>query len=113
MEFQTTQKSIKNNYQHVIKVGYCDLQYLLSCSDPVAYTVRREGWGSDIYTVDMNTAISTGYAPFGNIIPSYELTAKYDRIAADICSSATDYNTLKIKLTSLLNDFVAEAIANN
>ena len=49
MKFKTTQKAIKANYTNIICVGYCDLQHLLTYKTPIAYTVRREGWGADIY----------------------------------------------------------------
>ena len=66
MKFRTTQKAIKQGYNNVISVPYCALQSLLRCEDPIAYTTRVEGWGADVYAFG-DTAIVTGYAPFGNI----------------------------------------------
>ena len=67
MKFKTTQKAVKANYPHIISVGHQKLYYLLSDLNEVAYTVRREGWASDIYELTPNVVISTGYHPFGTV----------------------------------------------
>ena len=78
MKFKTTQKAIKTNYNTIICIPYCGLQNLLNYKSPVAYTVRREGWAADIYDMGGGVAIVTGYAPFGNVRPSYELRERYE-----------------------------------
>lgn len=77
-KFKTTQKAIKASYSTIISVPYCKLQSLLSYESPVAYTVRREGWAADVYDMGGGVAIATGYAPFGNVRPSYELLRRYE-----------------------------------
>ena len=84
MKFKTTQKAIRANYPTVISVPYCGLQNLLNYESPVGYTVRREGWGADIYDMGGGVAIATGYSPFGNIRPSYELRERYETQAEKI-----------------------------
>lgn len=84
MKFKTTQKAIKTNYNTIICIPYCGLQNLLNYESPVAYTSRREGWAADIYDMGGGVAIATGYAPFGNIRPSYELREKYETQAEQI-----------------------------
>lgn len=84
MKFKTTQKAIRANYNKIIYVPYCGLQTLLNYESPVAYTVRREGWAADIYDMGGGVAIVTGYAPFGNIRPSYELRERYETDAKKI-----------------------------
>lgn len=84
MKFKTTQKEIRANFNKIICVPYCGLQTLLSYESPVAYTVRREGWGADIYDMGGGVAIVTGYVPFGNIRPSYELRERYETDAEKI-----------------------------
>ena len=84
MKFKTTQKAIRANYNKIICVPYCALQNLLNYESPVAYTVRREGWAADIYDIGGGVAIVTGYAPFGNIRPSYELRERYETDAEKI-----------------------------
>ena len=81
MKFKTTKKEIEENYAKVICVGYDNLQSLLNYRSPVAYTTRREGWGADIYDMGNGTCIVTGYAPFGNIRPGYEINRKYEEMA--------------------------------
>lgn len=54
-------------YRNVIKVGYCDLQDALKWREPNFYTVGVYGWNADVYVIDYDTVIVTGYRPFGNI----------------------------------------------
>lgn len=84
MKFKTTQKEIRENYNKIICVPYCGLQTLLNYESPIAYTVRREGWAADIYDMGGGVAIVTGYTPFGNIRPSYELRERYETDAEKI-----------------------------
>ena len=84
MKFKTTQKAIWANYNEIIYIPYCNLQNLLNYESPVAYTARREGWAADIYDMGGGVAIVTGYAPFGNIRPSYELREQYEKQAEKI-----------------------------
>ncbi len=108
MKFKTTKKDIMNGYDKIISVGYCDLQSLLRCESEVAYTVRREGWGADIYQFG-NTAIVTGYAPFGNIRPDHELCQKYEKAADQINSNyELSYSERKEKLQELIKAFIEE-----
>lgn len=81
MKYKTTRKEIMSGYKNVISVSYCGLQNLLHYKSPIAYTTRREGWGADIYDVGNNTAIVTGYAPFGNIRADYETCQRFERQA--------------------------------
>jgi hypothetical protein len=106
MKFKTTQKAIKNGYNNVICVGYCSLQNLLNYETETAYTSRREGWAADIYDFG-NTAIVTGYAPFGNIRPGYELCQKYEKAAEKIRYEMT-YPEKKERLKELINEFIEE-----
>lgn len=67
MKKQTTKKAIMSAYRNVIKVGYCDLQDALKWREPNFYTVGVYGWNADVYVIDYDTVIVTGYRPFGNI----------------------------------------------
>lgn len=108
MKFKTTQKEIRSHYENVICVPYCHLQTLLSHSDPIAYTTRVEGWGADIYEVDSNTCIATGYAPFGNIKPGYALCQKWEMKARNRIYKL-QYENRKRSLDIMLKHFVEEA----
>ena len=81
MKYRTTKKAINSSFKTKICVTYCGLQYLLECEQPMAYTTRKEGWGADIYMVNPNVVIVTGYAPFGNVMPSRELREKYENLS--------------------------------
>lgn len=112
---RTSQKAIKEAYQNIIAVGYCNLQSLLDFfyDKERYYTVRREGWGSDVYNFGL-TAISTGYAPFGNIRPSYELTQKYEHKAQELRSISllkTTYPEKRKEAEKLMVEFIKEALA--
>lgn len=108
MKYRTTKKEVNNGYINKICVGYCALQNLLNCVSPVAYTVRREGWAADIYEFG-NTAIITGYTPFGNIRPAYEVVKKYDEKAEKIrYNTKFDWNEQTKQLEKLLKEFIQE-----
>ena len=109
MKFKTTQKAVKAGYTTVIAVPYCDLQYLLNYESPVAYTVRREGWGADIYDMGGGVAIATGYAPFGNVRPSHDLLDRYERTAERIrYDYSISYEAQQNEMHNLQQAFILE-----
>lgn len=109
MKFKTTQKEIRANYNEIICVPYCGLQNLLNYESPVAYTARREGWAADIYDMGGGVAIVTGYAPFGNIRPSYELRERYETGAKKIREYYSfDYEKCKARLRGAIREFIEE-----
>ena len=113
MKFKTTQKEIKANYNTIICVPYCELQNLLNYESPVAYTVRREGWAADIYDMGGGVAIVTGYAPFGNIRPSYELRERYEKQAEKIVYEyACSWKESSEQLKNLQREFIKEVITD-
>ena len=109
MKYKTTKKEVMSGYEHIIMIGYCGLQSLLSHRDPIAYTVRPEGWGADIYDFG-NIAIVTGYAPFGNINPSYQMCQQYEKRAENVMKNQfSDWGHRALELDAILNDFLTEA----
>lgn len=108
MKFKTTKKAINEGYNNIICVPYCGLQHLLARREPAAYTARREGWAADIYDIGAGACIVTGYGPFGNIRPDYEIIRRYDTVAADILYNyAFDPEEQAAELDQLLNEFIA------
>ena len=107
MKFRTTQKDIKNSYHNVLSIGYADLGYLLQHRDPEAYTAGVYGWNADIYGID-NTAIVTGYRPFGKHI-DYTIVRKYNEKAKKIYDSNYKYQTKVKKLNKLIDEFIEKA----
>lgn len=112
MKFRTTQKEIRANYNKIICIPYCGLQNLLRYESPVAYTVRREGWAADIYDMGGGVAIVTGYAPFGNIRPSYELREQYEKQAEKIYYEYS-YDRRRESLKSLARNFIKEVSSHD
>lgn len=114
MKFKTTQKEIRANFNKIICIPYCGLQTLLNYESPVAYTVRREGWGADIYDIGGGVAIVTGYAPFGNVSPGYDICSKYEKQAEKIRYNYTlSYDRQRDMLKSLAKKFVKEVCGND
>lgn len=109
MKTKITRKAIKERFENIISVPYCSLQMLLHEEDADYYCTRIEGWACDVYIFG-DVAISTGYAPFGNIKPSYELIKKYDAIAGEICFREHDYETRKKLLSNLIADFIGDCL---
>lgn len=113
MKFKTTQKEIRANFNKIICVPYCELQTLLNYESPVAYTVRREGWAADIYDMGGGVAIVTGYAPFGNVRPGYDICRKYEKQAEKIrYNYDLSYDRQRDMLKSLAKKFVKEVCGN-
>lgn len=112
MKYRTTQKAIRSGFNAVIAVPYCALQTLLTFESPVAYTVRREGWGADIYDVGNGVAIVTGYAPFGKYKPEYAVREKYENLARRVLDGYT-HQEAKEELRHLIADFIDEVSAEN
>lgn len=109
MKFKTTRKAINDNYVTVIKVGYCDLQWLLYYDNPIAYNAGVYGWNCDIYEITPTIAISTGYNPFGNIRAPLEICRKYDEMAEHIVNVyKKPFEEKRSELRNLLNELVKE-----
>lgn len=112
MKRKTTRKELRELFTTIIYVGYCNLQSLLVDIDPAYYLTRREGWAADAYIVDCDTIIVTGYDPFGNISPEYDLQRKYEMWARRVIGDGLYINTdSKLeRLASLRDDFVRECL---
>lgn len=106
MRVQVTQKQIKKSFTNIIEVGYCNLAYLLQGEYSNYYTAGVYGWNADIYQIDRNTCIVTGYRTFGNITPNYELTKKYNTKAMNIWKNKKTYAEQKKEVNKLLNEYI-------
>lgn len=60
MKYKTTTKALREGACNLKSAGYCDLQYLLTNHNPVAYTSGVYGWNFDVYKV-YGLTICTGY----------------------------------------------------
>ena len=101
MKIQTTKKAIMNAYRNVIKVGYCDMQYALKWREPNFYTAGVYGWNADVYVIDYDTVIVTGYKPFGNMELPREVIDTLNKCAESI-TRYFDYDIAKFYLRNNL-----------
>ena len=108
MKVKVTAKEIRKSFDNIILINYCGLQWLLRSLNANYYTCGIYGWNSDIYVINNNTCIVTGYRPIGNIKPDYNLVKKYNDLAGKIHSKNYSYDQRKTKLEKLLNQFVKE-----
>lgn len=105
-----TMKEIKKMYKNTIEIGYCELWDLLKLHNRKFYTSGIYGWNADIYEINYNTAIITGYRSFGNIKPSYKLVEKYNKQAKELIEKENDFEKLNGKLNELIEKFIKECL---
>lgn len=112
MKHKITRKELREHFSIIICVGYCNLQTLLIDVAPVYYLTRSEGWAADVYRIDRDAVIVTGYAPFGNITPEYNLQRKYEAAARRVIGEGLHINTIEkqAKLETLRGDFLKECM---
>lgn len=108
-KYKVTRKAMKESYDRIICVGYCNLQYLLRFQEPFAYSTRSEGWACDYYDID-GVLISTGYAPIDSrrTKSSYDVCRKYDKAAQKILCEYSSYEEQKEKVNNLLMEYIKE-----
>lgn len=111
MKYKTTNKEVKNGYNHVIIVPDGSLQRLLSCENAVAYNAGVYGWNYDVYDIGGGVCIVQGYRPFGKLTVDYDVCKEYDKLANDVCNSVFNYEDKKARLRSLIDDFVKEVLS--
>lgn len=61
---EITKNDIKRQYRIIIRVGYCDLYHLTKRLRKVGYNAGIYGWNYDVFELDYNTCIITGYRAF-------------------------------------------------
>lgn len=110
MKVKVTRKEILNKYNNIIRVGYCQAQYLLSCEDAVAYSSGINGWACDYYDID-GIIISTGYAPIGKEA-DYNTIKKYNN-EARLLDYGASYEEYKNQLRELTREFISEVLKND
>ena len=93
-------------YRNVIKVGYGEMQDALKWREPNFYTAGIFGWNADVYVIDDDTVIVTGYRPFGNMELSREVIDTLNKCAESI-TRYFDYDMAKIYLFNNLDELVS------
>ena len=118
MKLKATYKSIKEGTHpdHLIKVGYCSIQYLLRYKSAFAYTSSRvNGWNCDYYEFNINGkyfVISTGYRPIGKDV-NYKIVRYYEKKAKELTLGNTQGTLTKIMLDNLIEEFLYYAEGNH
>jgi hypothetical protein len=90
LKIKVSKSTIKSNYNYIMGVGYCKMQYMLMYEKAWYYSTGVYGWSCDHYIINLNNeeslVISTGYAPIKNINLSYDpvMLSKYENKARDI-----------------------------
>ena len=103
MKTQTTKKAIMGAFENVIRVGYCDMQDALQWREPNFYTAGVYGWNADVYVIDYDTVIVTGYRPFGNMELSREVIDTLNK-CAESASRYLEYHMAKTYLRNNLDE---------
>ena len=111
MKTKITKKAIMSAYRNVIKVGYCGMQDALIWREPNFYTAGVYGWNADVYVIDCDTVIVTGYRPFGNMELPMEVINTLNKCAKSI-THYFDYDKAKISLRNNLYE-LAGGIEND
>lgn len=111
MKLHTTRKAIVQNSLRIVSVGYCDLQHLLRCIEPFAYTTGIYGWNFDAYEIDGLT-ICTGYRNMPGRTANN--TREFDCRANAIWNDARSYTEYtyeqrRADCLALLHEFAAQA----
>ncbi len=108
IKFKTTKKSMMDQSNHIIKLGYCDAQHLLNYYIPIAYTEGINGWNTDVYFIHGHYIV-TGYRPFGTIQPDHDMVNKYDEAARAIVDDYTKpWDKRKHDVELLVTEFFNE-----
>lgn len=101
--FQATKKDVTAQYSKVVRVGYCDLQYLLSGVERIAYNAGIYGWNWDCYEMSYEVAIVTGYRNLvGKRCPRTEEFNNRARALWDL----RDWTERKKKMEELRREFI-------
>lgn len=106
MKTKITKKAIMGAYRNIIKVGYCDMQDALKWREPNFYTAGVYGWNSDVYVINYDTVIVTGYRPFGNVELPREVIDTLNKCAKSI-TRYLNYDLAKIYLKNNLDELVS------
>lgn len=108
MKKRFTNRELRKNHKNIIRIPYCNLQYLLSTTPVTGYTSGIYGWNSDIYEIN-GIIISTGYRPIGNIKPDASTNKRYERAAEKIIGKfEVPYEKRAEEMRNILNDYLAE-----
>ena len=104
MKMRISEKELKKNFKNVYSVGYCELK-MLGHLEADYYTAGVYGWNADVYKIDNNTLLVTGYRTFGKQVPK-EVVNIYNKMFEELKEKYHYYKNFKEKLNILLNSLI-------
>lgn len=111
IKLKVSKRDIKNNFRNVLYCSYCELADLLSYKDANYNNANSYGWRNDIYLINNNTVIVTGYEPFGNIEIKTSVCKKYNEEAKKILNNRNfSFEAKKDELQNLIDKMIKEII---
>lgn len=106
-----TKNEIRRQYKTVIQLGYCDLYELTRNLKKIGYNAGIYGWNYDVFELDWNTCIITGYRTFdkGTIRLTSDFIQYMDKKANEITNNNNcNYEEYEKQMDSLKNEFLRE-----
>lgn len=99
MKIKTTRKQMEQ-YNRIVRIGYCDAQEMLKYRSPFAYSCGVYGWNGDYYEVD-GVLIATGYR---SLPSSKNVKCEYEDIRR--FEGEAEKAQTKDAIESVLNKFI-------
>lgn len=119
MKVKVSKKEMKESFNKIIGVPYCDIQHILTYEGANLYSCGVYGWSCDYYIINTKkwgqVVISTGYSFTENIKPPknrYKICKKWNDKARAFDLNG-DYKKARQTKTRLLNGFINEYIKTN
>lgn len=113
LKVKVSDKELRNGY-YTIALGYCEAQNILKYQAAKFYNYGVYGWRYDVYELDWNLAICTGYQPIKSIPEkvnraAVEIIEKFDKKAAALDScNYKGYDNYRRAIERLYNRMVKE-----
>jgi hypothetical protein len=106
---EITRNDIRRQYTNIIQLGYCDIYDLTRILKKIGYNAGIYGWNYDVFELDWNTCIITGYRTFskGTIRLTREFIEYMDKKAHEIKeNNRCNYHGFDEQMNALKNEFI-------
>lgn len=102
MNLKLKKKDITRQFNYILEFGYCDIQFIEPYLDKLGYTCGTYGWNCDIYYINNNMCITTGYRAFGNIAGNKYIDCIKSKVY-NYFKEVKDFNLRKNYINMLFN----------
>lgn len=110
-KLQATRKDIKESYNNIFNVGYCNMYYLLTGVEPRYYNSGVYGWNWDAYEITPNICIITGYRNTLGVNVATKDLVSYEDKAKKICQNYDlKYDEQCQKIKQLRDEFIEKIL---